>query len=308
MIITLTPNPAIDMTYTVPGVRVGETHAVEKSWSRAGGKGVNTASVLTAMDIDCVALCPTGEEDLTLMATDLDSRGIKHLLVPVPGRVRRSVAAVEPDGTATVFNEPGTRWPSDALIGHVDDVVHAQTVVAVCGSVPIGTESAVLDIIRQVQSRGAGLVLDLRDEVLQQALELQPDLVKPNRSEAAATLGLDPLDPPPAADLAMRLIEAGAQNAAVSDGRRGVTLATREGALWSARLPDPLPGNATGAGDALTAALAAHLQQSPTDWPEALRMGVAYSAAAVLQPVAGEVDPADVARLSPLVELREVTR
>ena len=37
-----------------------------------------------------------------------------------------------------------------------------------------------------------------------------------------------------------------------------------------------------------------------------LRRGVAWSAAAVLQPVAGAVDPADVDRLLPTVEIEEI--
>jgi len=48
-------------------------------------------------------------------------------------------------------------------------------------------------------------------------------------------------------------------------------------------------GNPTGAGDALTAALAAGLH-SGAPWPEPLRDGVACAAAAVACEVAGEID------------------
>jgi tagatose 6-phosphate kinase len=36
---------------------------------------------------------------------------------------------------------------------------------------------------------------------------------------------------------------------------------------------------------------------SGRDWPEIVRDAVAWSGAAVLQPIAGDVDPADVVRL-----------
>ncbi|WP_217925238.1 PfkB family carbohydrate kinase [Barrientosiimonas humi] len=102
----------------------------------------------------------------------------------------------------------------------------------------------------------------------------------------------------------------GAGAAIVSDGAAGLTLVSGDGIRLVGRLPEPLQGNATGAGDALTAALAAGLAEGvPTGrdaWAETLRTGVAWSAAAVLQPVAGAVDPADVARLLPRVEIEEI--
>ena len=46
MIITVTLNPAIDVTYRLPRLRVGEVHRVTEVTSRLGGKGVNVARVL----------------------------------------------------------------------------------------------------------------------------------------------------------------------------------------------------------------------------------------------------------------------
>ena len=50
----------------------------------------------------------------------------------------------------------------------------------------------------------------------------------------------------------------------------------------------------------------ADLPTGRDDWAAVLRRGVAWSAAAVLQPVAGAVDPADVDRLLPTVEIEEI--
>ncbi len=62
--------------------------------------------------------------------------------------------------------------------------------------------------------------------------------------------------------------------------------------------------NPTGAGDACTAAIAAGLAAG-LPWPEMLATAGAWSAAAVLTPVAGDVDAADVARLGPRVRVEE---
>ncbi|MER6668710.1 1-phosphofructokinase, partial [Amycolatopsis japonica] len=43
MIVTVTPNTALDVTYTVDGLRAGDVHRVREVRHRAGGKGVNVA-------------------------------------------------------------------------------------------------------------------------------------------------------------------------------------------------------------------------------------------------------------------------
>ncbi len=72
-------------------------------------------------------------------------------------------------------------------------------------------------------------------------------------------------------------------------------------------LREPLYGNSTGSGDAVCAAVAVVLADAGSvaaaDLRDLARRAVATSAAAVLRPVAGEVDPADVARLLDLVHL-----
>src|SRR5699024_5906968 len=50
MILTLTPNPALDVTYEVGQVRVHGEHRVRTVRSAPGGKGVNVARVLTQLD------------------------------------------------------------------------------------------------------------------------------------------------------------------------------------------------------------------------------------------------------------------
>jgi fructose-1-phosphate kinase PfkB-like protein len=63
------------------------------------------------------------------------------------------------------------------------------------------------------------------------------------------------------------------------------------GGYWSARLPEALSGNPTGAGDAGVAAAAVALAEGITEPREILRRATAWSAAAVLMPAAGEISP-----------------
>lgn len=319
MILTLTPNPATDVTYRVGALTPGETHRVQQVSERAGGKGINTASVLHAMGLDTVVLAPVGDTSRAAFEGNLIDRGIRHHLVATSAPTRRAVAVVDDAHGATVFNEAGSPLPEsvwDEVIAAIESLGSPGDVLTVSGSLPAqAPDDVVLRIVRAAKAARLNVVLDVRKEALALALSAAPDLVKPNRSESQATLlhtgrgdGFGPHAS--ATRLARALVEAGAASAVVSDGPAGVCLAAGAVGL-RAWLPEPLRGNPTGAGDALTAALAAsldELDQLPDGheaWAQALRRGVAWSAAAVLQPLAGEVDPADVARLLPAVEIEE---
>ena len=316
MIITVTPNPALDLTYAVPSVALGESHRVASVSERAGGKGLNVAAVLTSMGHRTVAVAPVGATDVDLFASDLGARRVPHRLVPSPCPTRRSVAVVEAGGRATLFNEPGVGQSQrvwDQVAHEVTALAAQASVLTVSGSFPPGTDpELVRRLTRLAHEAGLRLVLDVSGVHLSRALALRPDLVKPNRIEAAQTLtGLGRGEVPSVPGAARALVAAGARAAIVSDGTNGLVLVHDDLAL-RAYLPRSLSGNPTGAGDALTAALAADLDgigDLPTcreDWAAVLRRGVAWSAAAVLQPVAGAVDPADVDRLLRTVEIEEI--
>jgi tagatose 6-phosphate kinase len=72
-------------------------------------------------------------------------------------------------------------------------------------------------------------------------------------------------------------------------------LAVTPGGCWSARPAGPVAGNATGAGDAVTAGLA-HGLVLGRPWDERIRHAVALGTAAAAAPAAGEFSPADYAR------------
>lgn len=312
MIVTVTPNPALDVTGHVDEVVVGESHRLTRVTARAGGKGVNVAAVASALGVPATAVLAVGPESTATFESDLARREVPAVLVASPVPTRRSVAAVDAEGEATVLNEEGEAPPVqtwDALVEALSRACDGAEALVVSGSVAPGSpEGVVTRLLETGAAAGCALVADARGEDLLAALDrARRDgwrlLAKPNLAEARESLHDDTLD---ASACAAALLDLGAWCAVVSDGARGLVLAVREGggvATWSARLPEPVRGNPTGAGDALTAALAAHLGQGEPDWERALRAGVAWSAAAVLRPVAGEVDPGDVERLLPQVEV-----
>ncbi|MTG87855.1 1-phosphofructokinase family hexose kinase [Cellulosimicrobium sp. BIT-GX5] len=303
-VVALTPNPAWDVTYRVDRLLPGESLRVRSVVARAGGKGVNVARVVRALGSASVAVCPLGGPLAGPFADDLDADGQPAAVVPVAGAVRQSVAVVpaEDGGHPTVLNEPGpalddAEWAA-LVAACVAQVGTAAAVVAtVSGSLPPGTtRERVVGLVGALRAAGARVHVDVSGPGLVWAAEAGADLVKPNRSELVEATGVD--DPARAVG---ELLRRGARAVVVTDGERGLTAyeAGPDGpaspaVVGRARLAAPVAGNPTGAGDAAMAALAVDPDQP---WAHRLALAAATSAAAVLQPVAGAVDRADVDRL-----------
>ena len=304
MIVTVTPNAALDVTYDVDALVAYQSHRVTAVRQRAGGKGVNVASVLARMGRPVIATGLVGGPAGHEIRADLDARGVRHRFVDCAGSSRRTVTVVsDAQGDATIFNEPGPALTGADWLSLVDGLrdllaeVGAEVVV-LAGSLPRGLpDDAYAELVELAQGHGARVVVDADGAALRGVLRSGPDLVTPNCPELAMATGT--------ADLlagAAALRKLGARDLVVSAGADGLVLMPETGAGLRARLPGPLAGNPTGAGDALVAALAAGMVEG-APWTRLLRDAVSWSAAAVLQPVAGDIDPDDVARLAPQVLL-----
>ncbi|MFI8510044.1 1-phosphofructokinase family hexose kinase [Streptomyces sp. NPDC085460] len=288
MILTVTLNAALDVTWHVERLTPRSSHRVDAARERAGGKGVNVARVLAFLGHAPIATGLAGGTTGRLIRDGIRSAGVRDAFAEVAGESRRTLTVVSrEDGDATVFNGRGPRVTAaewHAFRRHFAALLPGVRVVVLSGSVPPGLpRDAYARLIRAAAEAGAATVLDTSGPALTGALGARPDVVKPNADELAAATGLSD---PAAAAVAVRA--RGARAVVASAGPEGLYAVTPEGA-WVARPPERLSGNPTGAGDACVAALAAGLA-SGAPWDAILREAVALSAAAVPCPVAGDVD------------------
>ncbi|WP_328449741.1 1-phosphofructokinase family hexose kinase [Amycolatopsis sp. NBC_00438] len=296
MILTVTPNTALDVTYTVDGLRPDGVHRVREVRSRAGGKGINVARVLHALGADVRAVATAGGATGSAVAADLGAAGLPAELVPIAGETRRTTTVLGDDGSVTLLNEPGPAL-SAAEWRLLADAVrrHAPEVLVCSGSLPPGAPSGAYASLLTGTS-----VLDTSGAALLAGLAARPAVVKPNAEELREVTGLD--DPVAAAG---ELRRAGAGAVVVSLGADGLLAVTGSG-TWHATPSTALRGNSTGAGDAVVAALALGLSRREA-WPDILRRAVALSGAAVLGPLAGDIDLAHYEREVDLVAVRVVS-
>lgn len=296
----VTPNPALDITYRLPAVELHQVNRVRQVTDRPGGKGVNVARLVSAhghrtASYGFLGGAP-GEQLRELLAT-LDP-AIDQRWTATQAQTRLTIAVVDEHDT-TMFNEPGrpvtdTDW--DQLTDTLADSCCPGDVVTISGSLPDGSQPAQLaTLVTRAKSKGAVVIVDTSGPGLLAAAQAGADVLKPNQHELLEVTGTSDVQ----AGITS-LLAAGAGAVVASLGADGLILGTEHRTL-QASLGRTLVGNPTGAGDALVGALAAGLNdQQPTDLAVglavALPSAVAWSAAAVLAPVAGEID-ADTADL-----------
>ncbi|MGW6454471.1 1-phosphofructokinase family hexose kinase [Streptomyces sp. NPDC055078] len=303
MILTVTLNTALDITYQVPALVPHTSHRVSEVRERPGGKGLNVAQVLCALGHEAVVTGFAGGPAGALLRELLAPLAPHDALVAVAGTTRRTIAVVDSaGGDTTQLNEPGpTVAPGEwaAFLDVYGSLLRDASAVALCGSLPPGIHvGAYAELVRGAHTAGVPVLLDTSGEPLRRGIAARPDLIKPNADELARLTGAR--EPLRATRDARRR---GARAVVASLGPDGLLAATQEGS-WQAVPPAPVRGNPTGAGDSAVAALLAGLVEG-LPWPDRLARAVALSAATVLAPAAGEFDRTAYDELLPGVTVTE---
>ncbi|WNI23309.1 1-phosphofructokinase family hexose kinase [Streptomyces sp. ITFR-16] len=305
MILTVTLNTALDLTYGVPALVPHSSHRVTDLSERPGGKGVNVARVLTALGHESVVTGFAGGATGAVLRELLAAlpAPVTDALVPVAGDTRRTLAVVDrATGDTTQFNEPGPQVTAaewTAFLRSYGELLTSADAVALCGSLPPGIHvGAYAELVRLARTAGVPVLLDTSGEPLRRGIAARPDLIKPNADELAQLTGSR--EPLRATRDARRR---GAHAVIASLGPDGMLAVTPDG-VWQAAPPAPVKGNPTGAGDSAVAGLLSGLVEG-LSWPDRLRRAVALSTATVLAPTAGDFDRAAYEELLPRVAIEE---
>jgi len=315
MILCVGLTPTVQRTLFFDAFATGAVNRARETLVTASGKAVNVARVVSLLGGDATLVQLLGGASGRFVADELAMQGI----------ATENVFAQDdaPTRTCTTLlvasDEAATELVEEARPVSADDVERVRQAVyarlsharALClsGSFPPQTPPTLYrDLALAALEAGVPVLVDAQRAPLQETLSAGPLLVKPNRDEALATLGLTASgDAARDARQAVRaLTNAGAQWALVSMGRDGSLLGSREGeTIWRITPPSVEVVNPIGSGDSLAAGtLYAHTVLR-LSLPEAVVYGTACAAANCLSPTSGALTKADVERLLPLVTVSE---
>ncbi|WP_199723524.1 1-phosphofructokinase family hexose kinase [Micromonospora sp. CV4] len=301
MILAVAPNPALDVTYGLGELHRGRVQRVRTVSERPGGKAVNVGRVLHELGERVLVTGMCGGPGGVALQAALDRAGVPADLLDVLPDVRRTLVVQETSGMTTSLWEPGYApvdppAAADALTRHVSELLAGADTLVVSGSLPPGVDPGLpARLVDAAVAAGVPAVVDVSGPALRAAADAGGAVLMPNADELAELIGHRPSTPAEAVRAARRLLPPAGRVPAVvlTLGTDGMAVVRPDRALLAAP-PERIQGNATGAGDAACAAVARHLAAAGSldavDWRALLVDAVALSAAAVLRPVAGEVD------------------
>ncbi|MCG6574210.1 1-phosphofructokinase [Pseudomonas sp. AF32] len=308
-ILTLTLNPALDLTVELVRLEPGQVNRSDAMHSHAAGKGVNVAQVLADLGHTLTVSGFLGEDNAQAFETLFAQRGFVDAFIRVPGETRSNIKLAEQDGRITDLNGPGPmvdEAAQQALLARLDQIAPEHDVVVVAGSLPRGVSPQWLQgLVMRLKSLGLKVALDTSGEALRVALAAGPWLIKPNTEELADALGCEVVTERAQAHAAQRLHTEGVEHVVISHGAEGVNWFSGGSALHASP-PKVTVASTVGAGDSLLAGMLHGLLGVHTP-EQTLRTATAIAAMAVTQIGFGIHDTALLASLEQGVRVRSLT-
>ena len=268
-----------------------------------GGKGLDASVVLRTLGVETVGLSMVAGAVGQRLVGLLEQHGIQHDLVWVQGETRIAHVIVEER------NNRHSHVTTETLVITDDDseellrrlrlrLTGAEWVIA-AGSLPPGVPVSYYHSVSRIATGlGVPMVLDTAGAPVLETLQAPPTILKLNRSEFLQTFGLPAGTLDEMQEGAKRIVRRCKLSSLVlTCGEDGILALTPEG-IYLATSPRQQEVNASGAGDAVSAALAWRLSVGDS-WPAALRWAAAASAAVVLTEGTADCHMSDIDRILP---------
>jgi 6-phosphofructokinase 2 len=305
-VLTLTVNPALDVSSAVPYVLPDQKLRCDAPCREPGGGGINVARVLRRLGGDPLAWFPVGGPTGERLQGLLDEEGVRQSTIATREWTRENVNVLErATGRQFRFCMPGPHLAEAEWRPFLEGlalVAPRPRYLVASGSLPPGVP---VDFYARLAVRarelGIRLVLDTSGDALVRAAAAGVFLLKPSLREFRALTGTTAEDEATLIALA---------RAAVRERRWCDVLVLSlgaAGALWvsgdgGARLGAPAVPvqGSVGAGDSMVAGIV-HALDAGRPLADAARLGVAAGAAAVLNPGTALCRRDDVERLLPQV-------
>ncbi|HVO30325.1 MAG TPA: 1-phosphofructokinase [bacterium] len=285
MIVTVTPNPAVDQTLWVSRLVPGSGHRARESQFDPAGKGINVSRMVHRLGWPTIAFGFGAGETGLLIEHKLAAERVPFHFVHVAGTTRVNVNVVEDTtGQTTVFYGVGpTVAPVDAtdLRGLMEFWLQAGRVLVLAGSLPPGLpHDSYAEWTRFAHARGAKVIVDADGDVLSTAISACPDVIKPNVAEAEVLLKRSLRTEAEIVDAARELEGRGIGAVVISRGAEGLVCASR-GRTWRVLPPQVERKSTIGSGDSLVAGIAVALARGE-DAVAGLALGTAAGAATAM--------------------------
>jgi 1-phosphofructokinase family hexose kinase len=310
MILTITPNTALDKILFInrwtEGIPMRTNHVV----TSVGGKGLDASVVLSHLGVETIGLGFFAGDVGEKLIDRAEGYGIDIDPVWVEGETRLSF----------VISELKIGRHNHVIVGelkvgkeHVREIInkyrnHLDNAVSVicAGSLPPGVPNDFYKkLVRIGRELKVPVLVDSQSECMADALEAQPFIAKMNWKEFEGTIGKElPTFDKLVQEARIVQNEKRLESLIITLGEGGLLAVTQSG-IFQANLPTQKAVNAAGAGDAVSSAIMWRLNQGDS-WPEALSWAAATAGAVVLTEGTADCDLNTIIRFLGQVDVKRI--
>ncbi|WP_370240471.1 1-phosphofructokinase family hexose kinase [Pararhodobacter marinus] len=313
-LLTVTLNPALDVSSATERVTPGPKLRLDRPLSEPGGGGLNVARAAAKLGGRPCAIAalggPTGARIAALMAES----GVTLRAFDPGGETRTNLAVTETaTGQQYRLQMPGPDWTAEtgaamiALIEAEAARIGDDAVIVLSGSQPPGLPDGFPQDLAARLGPRCRLIVDTSGPALQRLVAqpregAAPHVLRMDQAESEGIAGGPLPDPAASLDVAAALVTRGVADCVViARGAEGSVLATGDTRLHCQPPVVPVVSK-IGAGDSFTAAFALALARN-AGWAEALIAGTAAAAAAVMTPGTELCRAGDASNITPRCRL-----
>lgn len=296
-IITISINPALDVTLWIETMDFSEPNKTVREEIYAAGKSINVSRVLASLNTRSISLGICGNDNSRLFTSLLQKDGVDFDYLTVPGCIRENLTLIIPDGRVLKINRAGFPVPAEAMnrlkIRIEAEIKNCSSALLVfAGSLPPNvTPEAYKSYIMSFCRDGVSLALDTAIFKMQDIEEMHPFIIKPNLVEFRQMCGTDLRTEQSIIKLSKTLSHS-VDHVLVSLGSKGLVYVGKD-CGYRLSTPAVKVKSTIGAGDTTLAGFIHSLQEGKSP-QEAIAYAVAAGSASVMLEGTDAVTPQQV--------------
>lgn len=188
MILSITANPSVDISYNIENLKIDDVNRVELVNKDAGGKGIHVSYVLNELGENVINSGFVGGKLGEFIEKRLDERKISHDFIKLDDETRNCIAIIH-DNKQTEILEKGPTISFEKekeFLDHLEKLSKNIEIINISGSLPKGLDASFYQkIIKFAKENKIFVSLDTSGNTLKEIVkgEIKPDLIKPNETE-----------------------------------------------------------------------------------------------------------------------------
>ena len=285
-IITLTMNPAIDVSMHIHQLISGPKLRGRNPTYEPGGGGINVSRVIHELGGRAQAIYTAGGPTGETLKNLLKKKHIDQRCIPINGSTRENIMVLE-ETSSRLYRlvMPGpeiSEAEQSACIDILKTLDSCPAYMVISGSLPTGVSSDFyIRVIHELKACGTKIILDTKADTLKDVISEGVYLIKPNMRELSTLAGKDLDEEKQQEQHAHQLVSEGkAKIVVLSLGAAGVLVVSEE-MKQRFRAPSVPIKSRVGAGDSTLGAITLALSQGRS-LKEAVQYGIAAGSAAVM--------------------------